>query len=175
MSHGCTKLCSNCKEPFFTDNNRVMFCCLQCTFWGSVVKRKGKCWGWTGPTDDHGYGQVNYAGRTLKAHRVSFWMHKGGIFGIHVLHQCDNPPCTNPDHLFDGTQADNVHDMDRKGRRRVGRGERHRCAKLTNRKVRRIRARLAAGEKCTSLGREYGVTSQSISDIKFNKSWRHVQ
>jgi len=37
-------------------------------------------------------------------------------------HTCDNPPCVNPDHLIEGTQADNVADAVRRGR--VARGQR---------------------------------------------------
>jgi hypothetical protein len=38
--------------------------------------------------------------------------------GLHVLHRCDEPRCCNPEHLFLGTQAENMADMHRKGRSR---------------------------------------------------------
>jgi hypothetical protein len=51
------------------------------------------------------------------AHRLAFLMHYGNIpNSMHVLHRCDNPPCINPQHLFLGTNQDNMDDMVRKGR-----------------------------------------------------------
>jgi len=65
-------------------------------------------------------------------HRVSWELHYGPIpKGMSVLHKCDNPPCVRPDHLFLGTQQDNLQDMRNKGRHRWGLGERHAHAKLT--------------------------------------------
>lgn len=71
------------------------------------------CWNWTrGLTK--GYGQF----QRFRAHRFSYELYVGKITdGMSVLHRCDNPKCVNPDHLFLGTQDDNMKDMQRKGRR----------------------------------------------------------
>ena len=63
------------------------------------------------------YGQIRKGGKLVYAHRVSYERQHGPIpYGMNVLHRCDNPPCVNPDHLFLGTQLDNIRDRDAKGR-----------------------------------------------------------
>lgn len=77
------------------------------------------CWIWTGaPQRTRGrYGSFNYFGKPTPAHRVSWLLYRGEIpLGLYVLHRCDNGFCVNPDHLFLGTQQDNMDDMTKKGR-----------------------------------------------------------
>lgn len=84
----------------------------------------GPCWTWTGATRNGGYGSIKIRGRRHCTHRVAWTMERGAIPGdMNVLHKCDNPPCVNPEHLFLGTDADNVHDMVAKGRQ--ARGDTH--------------------------------------------------
>jgi hypothetical protein len=75
------------------------------------------CWLWMASTKN-GYGQLYAQGKSSQyAHRVSWKEHKGQIpKGLQVLHKCDVRRCINPEHLFLGTQADNIHDMVKKGR-----------------------------------------------------------
>jgi hypothetical protein len=91
-----------------------------------------------------------------------------------VLHHCDVPTCFNPDHLWIGTTADNHADMMRKGRNVVLRGSQHGMAILTEADIPIVRARLAAGERCTDIARSYGVGPWVIREIKRGKNWKHV-
>lgn len=78
------------------------------------------CWLWIGANGVFGYGQFRHEGRKQQAHRVSYQLFIGPIPpGLLVLHKCDVPACVNPHHLFVGTDADNVHDMMKKGRMNV--------------------------------------------------------
>lgn len=78
------------------------------------------CWEWTaGRWTRFGYGRLKYHGVDYRAHRLVWAQLRGPIpHGLCVLHQCDNPPCCNPAHLFLGTKADNTADMMAKGRGR---------------------------------------------------------
>ena len=83
---------------------------LEERFWSKVKVQDG-CWVWTG-AKTQGYGVVTLGPRgagSIRAHRLSYILHKGEIpAGMLVLHQCDNPECTNPYHLELGNNADNM-------------------------------------------------------------------
>jgi hypothetical protein len=111
-------------------------------FWAKVQKTES-CWIWIGgrkldPRGILSYGFLVIAKRDVQAHRLSWELHRGPIpEGMKVLHNCpggDNPACVNPDHLWLGTQAQNVLDCEAKGRGRHLRGEQNGKAKL-NREI----------------------------------------
>ena len=75
------------------------------------------CWLWPNYRNAKGYGTICFDGNKYSVHRLSFQHFKGIIpAGMHVMHECDNPACFNPTHLFLGTHQDNMQDMVRKGR-----------------------------------------------------------
>lgn len=81
------------------------------------IQKTETCWLWTAMTNAGGYGRIKIGRKNEIASRVSYKIYKGAIpAGMLVLHHCDNPPCVNPEHLFLGTQADNMNDMYQKQR-----------------------------------------------------------
>jgi hypothetical protein len=149
-------------------------------FWSKVDQSGGPdaCWEWTASRHQQGYGVFGYKGKVQKAHRVAYAFAKnnGELPANKVLHSCDNPPCCNPDHLWEGTQQDNMDDMKRKGRRKgIGVGSSNGRAILTDDDVRDIRRRLATGESQQSIANDYDVRQTTISKIKRRKQWAHVE
>lgn len=131
----------------------------------------GKCWNWRGAGTQDGYGQLSIRHRPVLAHRLAYAIHNGTDPGhLSVLHQCDNPRCCNPEHLFLGTQRKNMRDMQAKRRNPVG--SHHGRAKLSEAAVQRIRASLASGVKAQELADTYGVTQAMISHIKTGRAWK---
>lgn len=92
---------------------------LEQRFWAKVTKAEG-CWKWTGTKHSFGYGMINPgngAKNKITASRASWLIHFGEVpDGMFVCHRCDNPECTNPEHLFLGSAADNAQDKERKER-----------------------------------------------------------
>ena len=150
-------------------------------FWSKVHRtdNPADCWEWHACKDILGYGYLRWLGKTCKAHRISWVMAFGPIpEGMCVLHRCDNPSCTNPAHLFLGTQIDNCRDRHAKGRTsHISRnaGESHGLSKLTEADVVAIRTRKAAGDTNTRLAREYGVSRRAVNFIVTRTNWSHVR
>jgi hypothetical protein len=151
-------------------------------FWARVNKQGptvcaelGPCWTWTGPTDRGGYGNIKQThGKSMKAHRYAFFLKHGRYPKPCGLHRCDNPPCCNAEHIFEGTTDDNNKDARRKGRSKWVSGSKVYNAKLTEAKVRHIRKRAAAGESNRALAKEFGMCPQTIDVMILRKTWRHV-
>ena len=87
-------------------------------FRARLRRTEAGCLEWTGARTSTGYGQVYVrAGKRVRAHRLAWEFARGAIpVGMSVLHRCDNPVCCDVEHLWLGTQLDNVRDMDAKGR-----------------------------------------------------------
>lgn len=143
-------------------------------FWKKVEKTD-TCWLWKGSIHRTGYGHFKFQGRTQQAHRVSFILANGPVpDGLMVCHTCDVRSCVNPDHLFLGTNKDNIADAAAKGR--MSHGEAHRDAKLTTADVIAIRARYRSGQaSIRGMAREYGMAHCNMQSVVHGKTWRHVE
>lgn len=153
-------------------------------FWAMVDQSSDEsCWPWLGYENTNGYGHLHYQGRIWTAHRLAWALSYGEIedkddswHGTVVMHSCDNRLCCNPKHLSLGTQADNIADMEAKGRRVSGRqpGSQNARSKLTEDQVIEIHAMLKCGIKRKAIAFQFGVSRDLISQIRVGVRWRHV-
>lgn len=136
-------------------------------FWAKVNKTE-TCWLWTASTGSNGYGQIMIEKRPRRTHRVSWELTYGPIDdNISVLHKCDDRLCVNPEHLFLGSQAQNIADMVQK--------RRHYTPKLDESKVLEIRRLFATGN-CdrATLASTFDVDKKTINNVIHRKQWKHI-
>jgi hypothetical protein len=166
-----TKACASCGKDFKASCGAARFCSDACHF-VSGIDKSGACWNWKGAADKDGYGTVKLRGRRVeKAHRLAFRLAKGDIpDGMMVCHECDNPSCCNPAHLFLGTAQDNKSDCVAKGRHVKGRGV-YWKAKLSEDDVRAIRA---DARNSYQVADHYGVSAVLIQQIRKRHVWKHI-
>lgn len=141
-------------------------------FWSKVERgESNECWPWKASTLRGGYGYF-YLDGTKQAHRMAYELSFGQIpEGKQVLHKCDNPSCCNPNHLFLGSQFDNISDMIQKKRPRYAVGEKSN-AKLTRGQVKEIREKYATSNYTyTRLATEYPVSFAQVGNIVRRNDW----
>lgn len=142
------------------------------------VRKSEGCWLWTGARISTGYGLIRIDGSGRLVHRVAWELHTGQPVPLKlcVLHKCDTPLCVNPDHLFVGSRADNVHDMDAKGRRvnNQPRGEWVGNSKVTEENVIQIRQMFEAGVSRRAIASTFGIALPTLYQIVRRKTWTHV-
>lgn len=140
------------------------------------------CWLWTGGLQGGGYGCAWDGRRKWPAHRLAYEIAHGPIpHGLVVCHRCDVRTCINPNHLFLGTQRDNIRDAVAKGRIATGlrqgkhtkpqsrsRGEKNGAARLTWGAVLAIRS---DGRSQRAIARDFGVAQSTISAVKRGQNW----
>lgn len=83
-------------------------------FWERVrIGNYDDCWPWKKGCAGFGYGSLKVNGKKEYAHHFAYEFFKGPIIeGLFVLHKCNNPVCCNPNHLYLGTQKQNVSDRE---------------------------------------------------------------
>jgi hypothetical protein len=140
----------------------------------------GDCILWTGGLDGAGYGIINvwFARHHTRAHRVSYMLAYGDFDPkFKVLHRCDVRNCVNPEHLWIGTQIDNIADMVAKGRQRSGgaRGEDNHYAKLTEDEVLRMRTMRGLRLSYQKIARHFGVSTMTAYRACVGQAWAHLE
>lgn len=157
-------------------------------FWSKVKVTRSGCWLWLGRTNSKGYGVFDIGRTSVLAHRVAFALGNGVARGdLSVCHDCDTPPCCRFDHLFEGTNVENVADSMSKGRSRGPakgrdvvppgsrkRGSEHGRATLTEGLVLRIRAEASSGVTRKALEARYGLPKSTLGYLLRRKTWRHI-
>lgn len=163
---------------------------IKTRFFNKIYKTP-TCWLWIGAIrgGDCKYGNIRMGKKRILAHRLSWEIHFGKIpINKLVLHKCDNPACVNPEHLFIGTQLDNI--QDRVSKDRSAKGKTHKCfvhpelvyrgeschfSRLTEKDVKEIRRKYIPRKYSTyKLAKEYNVTATCIYAIVRNISWKHI-
>jgi hypothetical protein len=202
--HNCK--CLNCEKTFHLPQSSIKrgfgkYCSWKCRedhhvsteenrFWANVQKTD-KCWIWIGRRTKQGYGSFSGLRQGLgvfpengristSAHRFS-WKFKNGPIpnGLDVLHYCDTPPCVNPDHLWLGTDLDNMRDKVRKGRQNSPSGIEHYHAHMTSEDA--IRAMRKENTKfpmenstVLRISQKYGVSANVVRNVIYRKSYKNV-
>ena len=133
------------------------------------------CIHYLGALSSNGYGVFEISDKSYSAHRISYELFVGVIpKNKSVLHKCDNRQCIAPQHLFTGTQANNVKDMQNKNRNSCGRHEKHGMSKLTLVEVKHIKELIKTGKKQKDIAKLYKVSVGTINDIKNKRSWKNA-
>lgn len=134
------------------------------------VEVESGCWEWSGFLHATGYGELRRGKKRILAHRLSFFLWNGHWPNV-CRHTCDNRKCVNPDHLLDGTLADNNRDREDRGRGRQPKGEAHGMAKLTQGKVEEVFRLRGAGATQTEIAKKVGCSQSNVSRILLGKNW----
>ncbi len=154
---------------------------LEQRFWSKVNKSKS-CWLWIGPKNNAGYGMITIKARrprcTWYAHRIAWELTNGPIPDqsprLCICHRCDNPSCVNPEHLFLGTDRDNVLDAFAKGRRLKNR--RPKSTRFTPEQIKEIRrAYVPYKMGCREIGEIFGASQIIIWRIVTRRIYAYVE
>lgn len=136
------------------------------------------CWIWGGASHPTGYGRFCYKYKLDYAHRWSYKIFNGEIpisdsyHGTCVLHKCDNPFCVNPDHLFLGTQGENMHDRNKKAR--DARGLKHGRSKLSERDISIIFELNQSGATNVDIASKLNVSPTTVRNVVLGITWSHL-
>jgi len=136
-------------------------------FWSKVdIRGEDECWEWKAGRNRGGYGIFQSQGMPKLAHRAAYKLTTGDDpRDMLVCHKCDNPPCCNPNHLFKGTNTENIRDSVTKGRL-------HNSVPYGWPEIKEIRDLYATEEfRISDLAVRFGISKGAVYDILINKHW----
>ena len=162
------------------------------TFWDRVnsqTERHVECDIFTGCRDSSGYGRINKDGKLVRVHRAVWERANGPIpAGLYVCHTCDTPACIRLEHLWLGSQRENMGDCSRKGRhpgvpgnahtkgKHINVGASHGLSKLTEQNVIEIRAMPGPlkGADALVLATRFGIAVTTVYKVRSRRIWGHI-
>jgi len=147
-------------------------------FWGKIdVKSKEECWNWKGSLNSqNGYGRFGIQNSYYITSRIAYWIYYNidPEFKL-VCHSCNNTLCCNPNHLYLGTQSENIQQSFNE-LRSIHRGSFNSCAKLNEIKAKQIRNLLEnTSLTLREIGEKFGIAISTVGHIKYSQNWTHVK
>ena len=90
-------------------NGKTYYSEIEQRFHNRVKEYPSGCQEWIGNKLKSGYGRMQYEGKRLLAHRLSYMLQVGSINpGMEVHHKCSNKSCVKPSHLEQVTPKENT-------------------------------------------------------------------
>jgi hypothetical protein len=138
----------------------------------SSFEKTDGCWNWSKKLGSNKYGMFCFRGKHHLAHRLSLYLHTSqDINGLLVCHKCDNRKCVNPEHLFVGSQSDNLQDAKLKGRLKPASGPNSGKTDLSLENVVTIFQMRASGMLFKDIAATFNTHQNCISRIVSGKRW----
>lgn len=133
----------------------------------------GDCHEWRGTPRSDGYGTTGLIGnKQMLAHRAAYLLAYGVEPAQLGRHSCDNRRCVRPDHIINGTHADNARDMVERGRSL--RGSRQPGSILNEQGARQVKTLIAGGVPNSEVARILDITPAMVKCIRQGRTWRHI-
>ena len=138
-------------------------------FWSKVDRSNTNgCWPWTSSKDKDGYGVFRYNARKIMAHRIAYLFTYGYLpTNARICHTCDNPGCCNPNHLFFGSDSDNIIDCIVKNK--------HSNCKLKADQIMPIKNAILNGATVKDVALCYNVSQTTIYYILNGTTWWYIE
>lgn len=137
----------------------------------SLFDKTKTCWVWRSAAKSKIRPRFQIKHKSYLAYRIAYVIYKGAIHkGLQVCHSCDNIYCVNPNHLWLGTQKQNLQDC--RNKQRHMHGVDHTGTRLTNSKVLAIRKSKSLYKNICA---KYNISLATVSRIKNKKVWRHLK